>query len=236
MDYGYKSETAGGTTFNFFSGLGAVVFAYGGHNIVMEVQATMPSTEEKPSKGPMWKGVIAAYTIIALCYLPVAIIGYWMFGNSVKENILGTLHKPRWLIAMANMFVVFHLIGSYQIYAIPVFDMMESVLVKKMKMNPTWYLRFITRNAYVALTMFIAITFPFFDGLLAFFGGFGFAPTTYFLPCILWLVICKPKRFSFSWFANWFCIIFGFSLMMVGPIGGLRKIIIHAKDDYKFYE
>lgn len=151
MEYDYRSETAGGTTFNIFSGLGTVVFAYGGHNIVMEVQATMASTEEKPSKGPMWKGVIAAYTIIALCYLPVAIIGYWMFGDSVDGNILVTLHKPRWLIAMANMFVVFHLIGSYQIYAIPVFDMMESVLVKKMKLNPSWYLRFITRSAYVGM-------------------------------------------------------------------------------------
>ncbi|KAL1553322.1 Lysine histidine transporter 1 [Salvia divinorum] len=235
VEYGYRSNTAAGTTFNLFSGLGTVVFAYGGHNIVMEVQATMPSTDQKPSKGPMWKGVVAAYTIIALCYLPVAIIGYWIFGNEVKENILLTLQHPKWLIAMANMFVVFHLIGSYQIYAIPVFDMMESVLVKKMKLNPTWFLRMVTRNTYVAFTMFIAITFPFFDGLLSFFGGFGFAPTTYFLPCILWLAICKPKRFGSSWFANWFCIIFGVSMMTLGPIGGLRQIITHAKN-YKFYE
>lgn len=82
---------------------------------MMEVQATMPSTEMRPSKGPMWRGVVAAYIIIALCYFPVAIIGYWAFGNQVKENILVTLEHPKWLIAMANMFVVFHLIGSYQV-------------------------------------------------------------------------------------------------------------------------
>jgi hypothetical protein len=77
--------------------------------------------------------------------------------------------------------------------------------------------------------MFIAITFPFFGGLLGFFGGFAFAPTTYFvsvpipfhfhytavnskpdhdrylvqLPCIMWLSIYKPKRFSLSWCTNW---------------------------------
>jgi hypothetical protein len=34
---------------------------------------------------------------------------------------------------------------------------------------------------FSAFTMFIAITFPFFDGLLGFFGGFAFAPTTYFV-------------------------------------------------------
>lgn len=32
-----------------------------------------------------------------------------------------------------------------------------------------------------AMTMFIGITFPFFGGLLSFFGGFAFAPTTYYV-------------------------------------------------------
>jgi hypothetical protein len=31
------------------------------------------------------------------------------------------------------------------------------------------------------LTMFVAITLPFFGALLGFFGGFAFAPTTYFV-------------------------------------------------------
>jgi hypothetical protein len=34
---------------------------------------------------------------------------------------------------------------------------------------------------FAAFTMFIGITFPFFGGLLGFFGGFAFAPTTYFV-------------------------------------------------------
>lgn len=63
----------------------------------------------------MWKGVVCAYGIVALCYLPVAFVGYWVFGNSVQDNILISLEKPRWLIAAANMFVVIHVIGSYQV-------------------------------------------------------------------------------------------------------------------------
>lgn len=42
----------------------------------------------------MMKGVIVAYLVVALCYFPVALIGYWMFGNSVDDNILITLEKP----------------------------------------------------------------------------------------------------------------------------------------------
>uniref|UniRef100_A0A251S7R4 Putative amino acid transporter, transmembrane domain-containing protein n=1 Tax=Helianthus annuus TaxID=4232 RepID=A0A251S7R4_HELAN len=56
--------------------------------------------------------------------------------NGVSDNILISLNKPTWLIAMANMFVVVHVIGSYQIYAMPVFDMIETVLVKKLKLYP----------------------------------------------------------------------------------------------------
>ncbi|CAH1420559.1 unnamed protein product [Lactuca virosa] len=119
VQYGYKSSTTAGKVFSFFSALGDVAFAYAGHNVVLEIQATIPSTPEKPSKGPMWKGVIVAYIVVAVCYFPVAIIGYWVFGNEVSDNILISLEKPTWLIAMANLFVVIHVIGSYQIYAMP---------------------------------------------------------------------------------------------------------------------
>ncbi|KAJ1391569.1 Amino acid transporter, transmembrane domain [Sesbania bispinosa] len=234
VQYGYKAKSTSGTIFNFFNALGSVAFAYAGHNVVLEIQATIPSTPEKPSKVPMWRGVVVAYIVVALCYFPVGLIGYWMFGNEVKSDILISLEKPAWLIAMANLFVVIHVIGSYQIYAMPVFDMIETVLVKKLNFEPSTMLRFIVRNIYVAFTMFIAITFPFFDGLLGFFGGFAFAPTTYFLPCIMWLAIYKPKRFSLSWWTNWMCIVFGLGLMILSPIGGLRTIIIQAKT-YKFY-
>ncbi|GFQ07421.1 lysine histidine transporter 2 [Phtheirospermum japonicum] len=235
VDYSLRGDNARDNTFNFFNALGDIAFAYAGHNVVLEIQATIPSTPEMPSKKPMWKGVVFAYIIVALCYFPVAFAGYYVFGNTVDDNILLTLEKPRWLIAAANMFVLIHVIGSYQIYAMPVFDMLETYLVKQIKFKPTFQLRFITRTLYVGITMFIGMTFPFFGGLVGFFGGFALAPTTYFLPCIMWLIICKPKRFSFSWIINWLFIVMGVILMIVSPIGGLRNIILSAKN-YRFYQ
>ena len=117
MAYGYKAHTTGGTILDFFTSLGDVAFAYAGHNVVLEIQASIPSTPGKPSKKPMWKGVVVAYIIVAICYFPVALIGYWAFGNSVEDNVLISLEKPRWLIAVANMFVVIHVIGSYQVFS-----------------------------------------------------------------------------------------------------------------------
>lgn len=68
-DVGYcsKSTTAAVSVFRVFTALGDIAFSYAGHNMVLEIQATIPSTLEKPSKGPMWKGVIFAHIVVAVC-------------------------------------------------------------------------------------------------------------------------------------------------------------------------
>ncbi|GAA0183704.1 hypothetical protein LIER_31069 [Lithospermum erythrorhizon] len=234
VSYSSRSTNSQENTFGFLASLGAMAFAYAGHNVVLEIQATLPSTPERPSKVPMWRGVWIAYVLVAVCYFPVAISGYWVFGNVVEDNIMMSLEKPNWLIALANIFVVVHVIGSYQVFAMPVFDMLETFLVKKLKFKPSLCLRAIARTAYVATTMCIGVSLPFFGGLLGFFGGFAFAPGSYFLPCIIWLIICKPKRFGLSWWANWLCIIIGVLLTVFAPVGGLYNIIKSVKT-YKFF-
>jgi hypothetical protein len=178
VDYSLRATTTTERVFGVLNGLGAVMFSYAGHNVVLEIQATIPSTPDAPSRKPMWRGVLVAYAIVALCYFSVAFAGYYAFGSSVEPNVLMSLEKPRWLIAAANLMVFLHVVGSY---AMPVFDMIETVLVKKHRFQPTFWLRLVSRSSYVSATMFVGMTFPFFDGLLGFFGGFGFAPTTYFV-------------------------------------------------------
>ncbi|KAB2055496.1 Lysine histidine transporter 2 -like protein [Gossypium arboreum] len=234
VSYGPRSATPKAQLFDFFSGLGDVAFAFAGHNVVLEIQATIPSTPGKPSKGPMWKGVVIAYLVVAACYFPVAFCGYLVFGNQVEDNVLVSLEKPAYLIVAANAFVLVHVIGSYQVFAMPVFDMMESFLVKQMHFKPSLMLRTITRTSYVLFTMLVAITLPFFGGLLSFLGGFSFAPTSYYIPCIIWLIIYKPKRFSLSWFANYICIGIGVILTILGPIGGMISLI-HSSQTFKFF-
>jgi len=101
--------------FRVFNALGQISFAYAGHAVALEIQATIPSTPDKPSRVPMWRGALGAYFINALCYFPVAFIGYWAFGQDVDDNVLVALQRPAWLIASANLMVVIHVIGSYQV-------------------------------------------------------------------------------------------------------------------------
>lgn len=115
VSYAYKSTSSLDYMFRVFNALGEISFAFAGHAVVLEIQATMPSTPDKPSRIPMWKGAIGAYFVNAICYFPVALIGYWAFGQDVEDNVLMNLKKPEWLIAAANLMVVIHVIGSYQV-------------------------------------------------------------------------------------------------------------------------
>ncbi|KAL2905012.1 Lysine histidine transporter-like 6 [Bienertia sinuspersici] len=234
VNYGYKHTSSMDFIFRVFNALGQISFAYAGHAVALEIQATIPSTPEKPSKIAMWKGALCAYFVNAICYFPVAFIGYWAFGQDVDDNVLVGLQRPAWLIASANLMVVIHVIGSYQVYAMPIFDLLERLLTKRLNFPPGIAIRLITRTIYVAFTLFIGVTFPFFGDLLGFFGGFGFAPTSFFLPSIIWLIIKKPKRFSISWLINWSCIIIGLFIMLASTIGGLRNIIMDSSS-YSFY-
>lgn len=52
----------------------------------------MPSSEKHPSTVPMWRGVKFAYLIIATCLFPIAIGGYWAYGQLVT-NFLSNSHQ-----------------------------------------------------------------------------------------------------------------------------------------------
>ncbi|CAA7036352.1 unnamed protein product [Microthlaspi erraticum] len=234
VSYDYKAKNPSDFMFRVFNALGQISFAFAGHAVALEIQATMPSTPERPSKVPMWQGVIGAYLVNAICYFPVALICYWAFGQDVEDNVLMNLQRPAWLIASANLMVVVHVIGSYQVFAMPVFDLLERMMVTRFGFKNGAALRFFTRTTYVAFTLFIGVSFPFFGDLLGFFGGFGFAPTSFFLPSIMWLIIKKPKRFSVTWLVNWISIIVGVFIMLASTIGGLRNIIADSST-YSFY-
>ncbi|MCI41839.1 lysine histidine transporter-like 8-like, partial [Trifolium medium] len=58
--------------------------------------ATMPSTFKHPARVPMWKGAKVAYFFIAMCLFPMAIGGFWAYGNQVsriKSNCLSICYK-----------------------------------------------------------------------------------------------------------------------------------------------
>ena len=71
--------------------------------------------------------------------------------------------------------------------------------------------------------------------LMGFIGALGTGPTTFWYPSVIWLAIKKPRFGSMHFIACWICIVLGVIVTVLGSIGGLRGIIVDAKD-YKIYQ
>ncbi|KAG0557385.1 hypothetical protein KC19_11G125500 [Ceratodon purpureus] len=216
-----------------FNSIGVIAFAYAAHNVVLEIQNAIPSTPEKTSETEMMRAVWITYVVVALCYFPVAIVVYTKHGNKISQNVLSFLQyhvkAPSGVVVTANVMLILHLIGSYQVFAQPVFKLLED---RRQLGRHDYFKKFVIRFIYIGFSTVIAMIFPHFSPLLGFFGGFAIAPTTYILPCIIWLKINNPQRRwrSLDWYLNSAFIILGFLLMLVASVGGLSILIKESKD------
>ncbi|KAM2713671.1 hypothetical protein EV2_043503 [Malus domestica] len=201
-----KSDAA--TVFGVLNALGITVFAFRGHNLVLEIQGTMPSNSQRPSRLPMWKGVKFAYLIIALCLFPLAIGGYWAYGNFIPSSggMLDALNKyhghdtSKFVLGLTSMLVVVNCLSSFQIYAMPVFDNLEFRFTSSMnKPCPRW-LRSGFRIFFGCVAFFISVALPFLPSLAGLIGGVA-VPITLAYPCFMWILIKKPCNCStiFNW-------------------------------------
>ncbi|KAF7809608.1 lysine histidine transporter-like 8 [Senna tora] len=187
--------------FNVLNALGVVAFAFRGHNLILEIQATMPSSEKHPSHVPMWQGVKVSYTLIAACLFPLAIGGYWAYGHQIPSDggMLTALYQfhstdvSRVVLGMISLLVVVNGLCSFQIYGMPIFDDMESQYTKRMKKPCPWWLRSAFRIFSGFVCFFISAAIPFLSKLAGLVGGVSL-PVTLAYPCFMWLKNKKPKN------------------------------------------
>ncbi|KAL3597557.1 hypothetical protein D5086_009194 [Populus alba] len=187
--------------FEVLNALGIVAFAFRGHNLILEIQATMPSSEKHPSRVPMWRGAKAAYTVIAACIFPLAIGGFWAYGQRIPSNggMLTAFMQfhghdtSKFAKGLVYLLVVINCLSSFQIYAMPVFDNLEFRYTCMKNKRCSWWVRTGFRLFFGALAFFIAVAFPFLPSLAALIGGIAL-PLTLAYPCFMWISIKKPRQ------------------------------------------
>ncbi|THG16588.1 lysine histidine transporter-like 8 [Camellia sinensis] len=202
------AESDGAKLYTTLDALGMIAFAFRGHNLVLEIQGTMPSSLKHPSRLPMWKGVKFSYLIIALCLFPVAIGGYWAYGNLISNGgMLKALYKyhghdtSKIILGFASVLVVVNSLTSFQIYAMPVFDNLEFRYTSNMNRPCPWWLRRGFRVFFGCLAFFIAVALPFLPSLAGLIGGIAL-PVTAAYPCFMWIIIKKPQKYGTMWCLN----------------------------------
>lgn len=218
-----KSEIS--RTFSVFNALGTIALAFRGHNLILEIQATMPSREKILSCVPMSRGVNFAYLVIFLCLYPLAIIGFWAYGDMIANqggmlNALHTFHghdTSRFLLNLTTLLAVVHCLCSYQIYAVPTIDNLTFAYIRKKKKPCPKWVPFAFRILFGCLTLFIAIALPFIRSLGGLIGGIAL-PVTMAYPCFMWIVIKKPCKWSSMWCIN----------MVIGSFGVVLSVLVFA--------
>ncbi|KAK2989655.1 hypothetical protein RJ640_026891, partial [Escallonia rubra] len=218
--------------FDLLNALGIVAFAFRGHNLILEIQATMPSSEKHPSRVPMWSGVKFSYALIAACIFPLAIGGYWAYGRDIPVNggMLAALYMfhgqdtAQWILGLTSVFIIINALSSFQIYGMPMFDDMESKYTTRFKKPCTWWLRVIIRCMFGYGCFFVAVAIPFLGSFAGLIGGIGL-PVTLAYPCFMWLKIKKPKAYSSTWWLNWILGVLGMGLSGILIAAGLYVVI-----------
>ncbi|XP_028765516.1 lysine histidine transporter-like 8 [Neltuma alba] len=224
--------------FGVFNALGVIAFTFRGHNLVLEIQGTLPSDTDRPSHLAMWRGVKFAYLIIASCVLPLAIGGYWAYGNLVtmlpgNGGMLSALHKyhehdtTKTMLACASLLVVINSVSSFQIYAMPVFDNLEVRYTSRKKRACPRRLRAALRVFFGCLAYFIAVALPFLPSLAGLLGGFAL-PVTLAYPCFMWLKMKKPSKYSTNWWLSWMLGVCGVVLSVLVIAGAIWGIAAHG--------
>ncbi|KAF7851161.1 hypothetical protein BT93_L4422 [Corymbia citriodora subsp. variegata] len=185
-----------------------IALSFRGHNLVLEIQGTLPSTPKCPSKGPMWRAVIISYSLIALCMYSLAIGGFWAYGSKIPNGGLYIAFPqfhghdtPKLVMGLFYLLVVANCLSAFQIYAMPVFDNLELRYTSIKDRGCSWRARASLRVFFGCLAFFVAVALPFLGSLAPLIGGMT-STLTFVLPCFMWLAIKRPHRRSSMWWLN----------------------------------
>lgn len=169
----------------------------------------------------MRRGVSISYVLIAMCVFPLAIVGFWAYGNPIHGGLLTAFpqfHRQQVTkFTMGTMYVliIIHCLSSFQVYAMPVFDNMEMRYTSIKNHKCPRLVRTCFRIFFGGLTFFIAVTFPFLPSLAALLGGMTLVPITYAYPCFMWLALKKPRAKGVVWCFN---VVLGCLGMLLGAL------------------
>jgi hypothetical protein len=179
--------------------LGDIAFAYPFTLVLLEIEDTLKSPP--PETETMKTTTKASILVTTFFYISCGCIGYAAFGDAAPGNLLTGFgfYEPYWLIDAANLCIVLHLLGGYQVYTQPVFAFADRMFgVRLVSVN---VFRLCFRTAYVAATTALAVWFPYFNQVIGLLGPFTFWPLGIHLPVEMYLVKNKVAPWTKRWLA-----------------------------------
>ncbi|KAJ9561154.1 hypothetical protein OSB04_006314 [Centaurea solstitialis] len=196
-----------------FSALGDIAFAFSFTFVLIEIQDTLKSSP--PENETMKKATTVGIMASAVFYMLCGALGYAAFGIDAPGNFLTGFgfFDPFWLVDLANICIVVHLLGAYQVLAQPFFGFIDdwsrkrwpqsTLIVKNYSLRGLELnlFRLVWRTTYVILVTIIAMMFPFFNDFVGLLGACIFWPLTVYFPIEMYILQAKVRKFSLTWIA-----------------------------------
>ncbi|KAJ0515696.1 putative amino acid transporter, transmembrane domain-containing protein [Helianthus annuus] len=199
-----------------FQAFGAIAFAYAYSNVLIEIEDTIkapppPETEQ----GTMKKATLISVMTTSVFYMLCGCFGYAAFGDHAPGNLLTGFgfYDPFWLVDIANVAIIVHLVGAYQVFAQPIFAFVEGsaseyfpeskFITEEIHVPVVGYkvnmFRLVWRSMFVCMTTLVAMLMPFFEDVVGILGAIGFWPLTVYFPIEMYIAQKKVPKWSRKW-------------------------------------
>ncbi|GIY87877.1 hypothetical protein CDAR_499711 [Caerostris darwini] len=168
---------------SFFLSYGTILFAFGGAASFPTFQNDMKDRTQFP------KAATFGFLTLLVLYIPVAVLGYLVYGNTLAPNVVDALPYsiPKSVISVMlalHMFFAFLLVINA-----PVQDLEEFFKVPK---SFGWK-RIALRSAIMLGVVFVAQSVPRFGKILNLIGGSLTTLTSIIFPCLFYFKLCGQQ-------------------------------------------
>ncbi|XP_065880669.1 amino acid permease 8-like [Euphorbia lathyris] len=249
--YSDVPEAASAKVWHVFQALGNIALAYTFSMILLEIQDTLKSSP--PENKVMKKATMFAIGGTTMFYITLGCMGYAAFGTNVAGNILAGFYHPYWLVVIANLCVILHIVGAYQVFGQPIFAINEKFLTTRFPASTftTIYTiklpctkksiysftlsKLLLRPLFVVVTTLLAMMFPFFNGILGLLGAIAFWPLTVQFPLRMYTEQFKIKKWSCRWICFQLLSFVSLIVTLVSGIGSVASMLDSLKKAKLFH-
>ncbi|KAJ4715212.1 Amino acid permease [Melia azedarach] len=228
-----------------FQAIGDIAFSYSYSCILIEIQDTIKSPP--PSEATtMKKSNLISTAVTTTLYMLCGCMGYAAAGDLAPGNLLTgfAFYNPFWLLDIANIAVVIHLLGGYQVCCQPIFAFVEKLapkrfpeskfITREIKLQIPGFgpynlslFRLVWRTVFVFSTTIISMLVPFFNDVLGIIGALIFWPLVVYFPIEMYILQKKIEKWSTKWIFSKLLSLF---CLVISILAGIGSVVGAALD------
>ncbi|KAL8035555.1 hypothetical protein ABFX02_12G104600 [Erythranthe guttata] len=196
-------------------------FCFSGHPVFPTLYTSMRNKDQ------FRKVLFICFSLSAVSYGSMAVIGYLMYGENLVSQITLNLPKRNISSEVAIYITLIIPIAKYAIILSPIIAALEKTAIPQDK--NMGLIRLAIRTSLVVCTCIVALVVPFFGYVMAFIGALLCSCASFLFPCICYVKIHKAyRRFGVELIFIAAIVLLGVFVAVTGTFTSVRDIVKHA--------